>query len=168
MEITGRHTYQADFATVWGMLADPATMKARYEGLGHRDVSIVESSGDATSEKVSMKVHRTVDVDIPDLAKKVLKPTAVCVQLDEWWVDGDGRGGRFKVETKNQPVEINGKTRLWPGEGATTEFEVTLEVKVKVPMIGGKIAGVMRGDAEKLMRDEFAWNDQRLAQITGQ
>ena len=34
-------------------------------------------------------------------------------------------------------------------------------------IIGGKISGIMKGDAEKLMEDEFAWNDQRLAGSAG-
>ena len=118
-------------------------------------------------DRLVMKVHRVVDIDLPDIAKKVLKPTAVCIQTDEWWPAGDGHDGTFRVETKGQPVEITGKTKVRPGEGGTTDFEVSVEVKVKVPVIGGKIAGIMRGDAEKLMEDEFAWNDERLATSTG-
>lgn len=167
MEISGRHTYQAPYDAVWAMLADAETMRARYEGLGHRDVEILETSGDADSDRLVMKVHRVVDIDLPDIAKKVLKPTAVCIQTDEWWPAGDGHDGTFRVETKGQPVEITGKTKVRPGEGGTTDFEVSVEVKVKVPVIGGKIAGIMRGDAEKLMEDEFAWNDERLATSTG-
>jgi len=168
MEIHGRHTYQADFATVWAMIADPDTMRQRYEGLGHRDVQITGTEGDATTDRLVVSVHRVVDIDLPDIAKKVLKPTAVCTQTDTWRAAADGsREGDFRVETKGQPVEILGKVKLWPGEGATTEFTVDLDLKVKVPIIGGKISGVMRGDAEKLMNDEFAWNDQRLTQIAG-
>ena len=168
MEIHGRHTYQAAFPTVWAMLADPDTMRQRYEGLGHREVAITGTEGDATTDRLVVSVHRVVDIDLPDIAKKVLKPTAVCTQTDTWRAAPDGsREGEFRVETKGQPVEILGKVKLWPGEGDTTEFSVDLDLKVKVPIIGGKISGVMRGDAEKLMNDEFAWNDQRLAEITG-
>jgi len=92
----------------------------------------------------------------------------VALATGAWWLAEDGsRKGTFRVETKGQPVEIVGTTRLWPGDGGATEFQVDLELKVKVPIIGGKISGVMRGDAEKLMNDEFAWNDRRLAEITG-
>ena len=168
MEITGRHTYQADFATTWGVLADPATMCQRYEGLGHRDVRILRTEGDTTSDEVLVEVHRVVDIDLPEIAKKALKPTAVCIQTDRWRALPDGsREGDIRVETKGQPAEITGRTRLRPGADGTTEFEVTLELKVKVPIIGGKIANMMRGDAEKLMQDEFICNDRRIAEVTG-
>ncbi len=109
-----------------------------------------------------------VDIDLPEIAKKALKPTAVCIQTDRWRALPDGsREGDIRVETKGQPAEITGRTRLRPGADGTTEFEVTLELKVKVPIIGGKIANMMRGDAEKLMQDEFDWNDRRIAEVTG-
>ena len=85
-------------------------------------------------------------------------------QTDEWRRNDDGSwSGTFDVEVKGAPVRISGRMSLAPvGEG--TRHEVAIELQVKVPIIGGKIADLVgKRDVQRTLDAEFAFNAGRLA-----
>src|SRR3954469_22916478 len=137
MQISDQHTYAAPITTVIDMFADEGAIRDRYEGMGHRDVTVLECTRTATSLRV--RSSRVVDVELPSFAKKVLKPTNTMVQTDEWNADGDTWTGTFAVEVQGAPVRINGTMQLDP-EGDKSTHSVTINMDVKVPLVGGKIA----------------------------
>ena len=55
-------------------------------------------------------------------------------------------GGDLSIEAPGKPTSITGTIRLEPSGAGTTEV-VELEIKVKVPLIGGKLEKLM---AEKV------------------
>jgi hypothetical protein len=79
---------------------------------------------------------------VPGFAKKFAGETTRAVQTEEW---GSPSSGTITIETPGKPTSIHGTRTLTESGGRTTEtFEA--EVKVKVPLIGGKL--------EKLMADK--------------
>jgi hypothetical protein len=161
MELTGAHVYPVPVDAVVKMLRDKSCTVDKYESMGHRDVQILELvADDATLRIVSSRI---VDVDLPGFAKKALKPTNTMVQTDEWRRNDDGSwSGTFKVDVKGSPVRISGTMGLAPHADGS-RHEVALDVQVKIPIIGGKIAEwAGKNDVRRTLDAEFAFNDQHL------
>jgi hypothetical protein len=161
MLVNARHVFDHPIDQVWAMFRDPASHLAKFEGMGHRDIELLEHDDDGTD--VVIRVRRVVDVELPGVAKKALKPTNTVESTDRWHDNGDGTyGGTFEADAKGQPVDVKGTTKLF-SDGDKTVYEVSVDVKVNVPLIGGKITNWARGDIEKQMATEFEAGDRWLA-----
>lgn len=161
MRITGTHLYPVPIDAVLAMLRDESATVDKYESMGHRDVEILEFAAD--DDTIRIVSSRVVDVELPGFAKKALSPTNTMKQSDTWQRQGDGSwSGTFDVEVQGAPVHLNGTMSL-TSEGDGTRHDVTLEMQVKIPLIGGKIADwVGKNDAQRTLDAEFAYNDGRL------
>ena len=156
------HTFDAPAAQCWKMFHDPASHVAKFEGMGHHGVTVLEQ--DQTDGELRIVVTREVDIDgIPGFAKRFVKPRNTVVSTDRWQHRGDGTyGGEFTLDTKGAPIEIRGTTLLTP-DGDSTHYEVTVDIEVKVPLVGGKLADFSKGIVEKQLTQEFALSDTWLA-----
>ena len=161
MRIEGTHVYPVPVDAVIAMFRDETATVARYESMGHRDVKVVEL--DADDDTVRVVSTRVVDVDLPGFAKKALKPTNTMTQTDEWHRQDDGSwSGTFGVDVQGAPVRIDGTMQLVP-EANGARHTVNLDLQVKIPLIGGKIADwAGKNEGRKTLDAEFAFNAQRL------
>jgi hypothetical protein len=162
MELKGSHVYKAQIDRVMTMLADKSATTDKYASMGDRDIDIIDLVAD--DESLRIVSSRQVEVELPAFAKKALKPTNTMVQTDEWHRQPDGSwSGTFDVDVKGAPVHISGRMDLSPtAEGS--RHDVVLDVQVKVPLIGGKIAEwVGKKEVQRTLDAEFAFNDGRLA-----
>ena len=166
MELRETHTYQAPIERVLAMLGDEDATVAKYEGMGHREVSLLGAESD--DDHVHVASSRVVDVDLPGFARRVLKPTNTMRQTDDWVRAPDGTwSGTFAVEVDGAPVELSGSMGLAPGDG-TTDHSVTITMNVKVPLVGGKIADwAGKNDVRRTLEAEFAFGDAWLAEHPG-
>lgn len=162
MKMTKSHNFKASAASCWEMFSDPASHVAKFEGMGHHGVTIVEKK--KTKRSLSLTITREVDLDgIPGFAKKFIKPRNTVVSIDHWVDNGDGTySGEFTIETKGTPITIAGTTRVDPVADAAV-YTVEVEVKVNVPLVGGKLEGFAKGIVDKQLNDEFRLADEWLA-----
>jgi Protein of unknown function (DUF2505) len=161
MELTETHHFAAAADAVIDVLATEDAVLARYEGMGHRDVEVQRiDRDDGTLTVVS---RRVVEVDLPGFARKVLQPTNTMAQTDAWVKGPDGWTGTFDVAVAGAPVQLSGTMRLVDAT-AGSDYEVTLTMNVKVPLVGGKIADwIGKNDALTTLQAEFAATDAWLA-----
>lgn len=166
MDVSDSHTYAAPVDTVLDMFADPEAVVARYEGMGHRDVQVLEST--RTADSLTVRTSRVVEVDLPGFARKVLSPTNTMEQTDQWTAAGDGSwDGTVAVHVQGAPVQMSGTMRLEPA-GVATTMHLTLSMSVKVPLVGGKIADwAGKNDVPRTIAAEFAAGDAWLADHPG-
>lgn len=166
MAFTGDQTYDAPIDTVFALFLDPNVVTARYEAAGDRDLQILECGPDGSSarDETVIRTQRTVDVDLPGFASKVLKPTNTMVQVDRWSErDLDGaRDGDFDIEVKGAPVKVHGTMRIEPTADGGTRHIVEGKIEVKVPLIGGKIAGWAEGPSQQRLDAEYDFHRARL------
>jgi hypothetical protein len=129
--------YQASAADVYAMLADPAFRQRSADAMGvvSADVSITPT-GDGMSVTID-QVQRTEG--IPGFAKKFAGETTRAVQREEWTSPTEAT---IRIETPGKPTTIAGTLRLTESGGITTET-MEADVKVKVPLIGGKLESLM-------------------------
>jgi hypothetical protein len=163
MKLTDAHVYPVPVESVIAMLQDKSATVDKYEGMGHQEVQVLEFTADEGALRIVSS--RVVTVDLPGFAKKALKPTNTIVQTDEWRREADGSwSGTFGGDVKGSPVNIAGTMTLKPvANGA--EHTVTIDVQVKIPLIGGKIADwAGKNDVRRTLEAEFAFNDARLSE----
>jgi hypothetical protein len=162
MELDKHHTFDAPIDAVWAMFLDKESHLAKFASMGHRDVEILSCDEDDSHLKIEIK--RVVDLDVPSFARKVLKPSNTVVSTDTWQQRDDGTyGGTFEIDIKGAPVQAKGRTTLAPADGGGTDYTIEVDIKVKVPLIGGKIEGFAKGDIEKQIDQEFVAGDAWLA-----
>lgn len=129
--------YDAPLAAVSAMLADPAFREAV---TAHQQVvrSAVDVTTDGDVRTVVVElVHSTASV--PSVAKKFLGEEITIVQQEDWASDDEAE---VTVSIPGQPARATGHIRLVESGARTTET-VTMDVKVSVPLVGGKIEAMV-------------------------
>lgn len=141
-------TYDAPLAAVAAMLVDPAFREqvCDRQHVLRRQVS-VNPAGSGT-EVVVDQVQAAEG--IPSFAKKFVGDEINIVQK-EIWTDSE-RADVF-VTIPGKPGDMRGTIRLEERDGRTTET-VSLEIKVGLPLVGGKIEGLVGDLLLKAFRKE--------------
>lgn len=130
-------TYDAPAEKVSAMLADPAFRAevCAYQRVIRHDISI---------EPVGEGMHVTIDqwqptAGVPSFAKKIVGDETNIVQKEIW---SSPLLGDISISIPNKPGDINGTARIEEDNGVTTET-VTLDIKVGIPLIAGKLEGLL-------------------------
>ncbi len=160
MKIKALHQYSQDVDTVFGLFHDPDFMKEKYVSIGARNVEVLECSG--SDGRYSVKVRREVPADVPGLLKKFLNPWNTLTQSEQW--EGSAGGPyrcKIAIEIAGVPVRLGGEMELRTQDGGCVN-DVQLEVKCGIPLVGGKLADFVGGDAEKAIQAEYEFIRGRL------
>jgi hypothetical protein len=132
-------TYDAPLDEVAAMLADPAFREAvcDYQRVLRRSVTI---TGDATDGTLEVTIDQVQAAHgIPSFAQKIVGDEINIVQTERW---SSPAQGDLHLTIPGKPGEMKGTARLHESGGTTTET-VTLDVKVGIPLVGGKIEALI-------------------------
>ena len=154
LDIDLTNHYPADVATVFAMIGDEGFLRERYEALGATDVEVtcVEEDG-----RYRITIDRSVPVTVPSFARKVLSPRTKIHQVDEWSLaDLAEMTGRWTVKTHGLPIEMRGTVRLSPS-GSGSVHEITGDMHVGIPLIGGRLKKYLLGDTIESISGEHAF-----------
>lgn len=160
MKIKALHQYSTDVDGVFALFHDVDFMQEKYQGLGARNVTILECTG--SEGNYNVKVQREVPAEVPGLLKKFLNPWNTLVQTEQW----QGKSGgpyicKISIDISGVPVSIAGTMELRSTDAGCVN-EVQLEVKCGIPLVGGKLADFVGSDAEKSMQAEYQFISGRL------
>lgn len=153
MEISFTHRFARPVDDVWAMFHDPAAHVAKFERMGHTDLEVLDEQ--VTDDAIDLTIRRQVTVEVPSIAAKFISPSNTVTSHDHWQRDdADTCRGHYTVDIKGAPAETKGTTRLVAdGDGCT--YTVALDVRVKVPLVGDKVAKALRPQLEAQMQQEF-------------
>lgn len=126
-------SYDADPDAVYEMLADPAFRERVSEALDVVSAEVAIDRRDEGFSLVNDQVQRTDD--LPSFAKKFTGEATRAIQTEEW---PDRHGGSLQIDAPGKPSSIVGTIALVADGDGTTEV-VELDIRVKVPLIGGKL-----------------------------
>lgn len=130
-------TYDAPPEEVFAMLADPAF---REKVCAAQGVVSAEVRLTPTASGFDLDVEQVQNTaGLPSIAKKIAGDTTEVVVRERW---ADRTGGTVEIVAPGKPTTTSGTVALAATGGGTTET-VELEIKVKVPLIGGKLEGLM-------------------------
>jgi len=130
-------TYEAPARAVLAMLHDPEFREEVCDATGvlRHDVTVGET--DAGTEVVIDQVQTAQG--IPSFAKKFVGDEIQIVQKEIWT---DKNRADIDVTIPGKPGHMRGTATLVESGGTTTE-QVDLEIKVNIPLVGGKIEGLI-------------------------
>jgi len=130
-------TYDAPVADVAAMLADPAFREEVCVRTGtiRHGVSI---EGSGAGMHVSIDQAQSA-AGIPSFAKRLVGDEIHYVQVEEWSAVDQAR---VTVAIPGKPGEMAGTIALAEAAGTTTET-VSMEIRVGIPLVGGKIEGMV-------------------------
>jgi uncharacterized protein YndB with AHSA1/START domain len=137
MKIRHQLTYDASPEQVYAMLSDPAfrdKVCAAMDTVKH-DVSI-----DADPKHMSVRIDMVQHTKgVPGFAKKVVGDETRIIQSERW---AGGTGADLDLEIPGKPGHIRGRITL-TGDGSGTVESFEGEAKVNVPLVGGKLEGLI-------------------------
>ena len=159
MKMTVTHRFDAEVETVFKLVTDPDFLARKYADAGSTDIN-VELDGDGPT----VISHRKVTIDLPGFAKKVMAPTNTVVQTEAWGpADDTGRRVcRYKVEVQGVPSRIDGTVTL-STDGGGTRQDIVAEVKVSIPLLGGKLEKFAVESGVKTLQEEADFTAKELA-----
>ncbi len=130
------------------MLADPAFREkvCDYQRVLRRTVTI-ERQGEGMTVLID-QVQETKGV--PGFAKKVVGDETNIVQSETWATQ---QRGDVHVTIPGKPGAMSGTASLVEDSAGTTET-VSLDVKVSIPIVGGKLEGLIADMLSKALRAE--------------
>lgn len=134
--------YDAPPDDVLAMLADPAfrAKVCEAQGVVSHDIDLTPTGTGFTL--VNDQVQDTAG--LPAIAKKIAGDTTRAVIEEQW----TGHSGTVTITAPGKPTSATGTARL-EARGAGTAEVVELDIKVKVPVIGGKLEGLMADNITK-------------------
>ncbi len=157
--MTLRYEFDRDVATVFQLLTDPDFLVQRSSDLGELSAQCeVEEEADATRIVQSREIER----DLPSFLSRLFDPRQKITVVEEWKRQASGYRGSFTYEVIGQPVTIKGRFELKPrGEGC--EYSVSHDVKVKIPLIGGRAEKFVASQARESVLKELEYAAGKLS-----
>ena len=142
-------TYDAPPDEVFAMLADPAfrAKVCEAQGVVSHDIDLTPTATGFTL--VNDQVQNTAG--LPAIAKKIAGDTTRAVIEESW----EGHTGAVTITAPGKPTTATGTVRL-EARGSGTVEVLELDVKVKVPVIGGKLENLMADNIRAGMDAEHA------------
>lgn len=103
---------------------------------------------------VRLVVSRALPKGIPGFLQKLLPGDPRATQHEVWGPAGDGtRRGTWKAEISGAPATIGGTMRIEP-TATGNRYTIEGEVKVSVPIVGGRAEGLIAEQVVKLAAAE--------------
>ena len=159
---THSHDYSASPEALLDALCDDGYLKARNERFaGVGTPTCEKSDGSAV-----IRSTRQLPMDkIPGPVKGLVGDGQI-TQVDTWSTEADATGGftgSWRADLGTAPATIGGDYRIEPRDGGAT-YTCSVDVKVKVPFIGGKIEEQVRGYLDRLISKEQEFLGEWLGQ----
>lgn len=126
-------TYDASPAEVFDMLADPAFREAVCAA---QDVISAEVELERTGNGFTLTIDQMQKTDdLPGFARTFAGDSTRAIQREVW---ADPTGATLVIDAPGKPSDVRGTITLRP-EGSGTREIVELDLRVRVPLIGGKL-----------------------------
>jgi hypothetical protein len=159
-KFTNTDPYDASVDQMWAMLSDEAYWKAKYESLGATNVQF--TFFEASDTEIRMVNERDVPADLPSFAKKIVGDTNHTTHTETYSRAGDNVSGTADIRIKNVPGGMTGTYKI-SASGSGSTWAADYDIKVSIPMVGGKLEGVMKDETASNFKQEKTFNDQWLA-----
>jgi hypothetical protein len=148
---------------VYATMVDPDFLRARLQQIGGQGAALLEHSADLEGARYRLR-HGLDPEDLPSVVRAVL-PGDLTVERSERWTRQDSGSylGDVEVRIPGAPASAAGGMRLRDLPDGGSELNVRADVTVSVPLIGGKIEGIVAEQVLKLLTAETAFTRQWLA-----
>jgi hypothetical protein len=157
-----RSTYPAPADVVYSTLVDEAFLTERLNAIGGKNAALLSHRREG--DRAAFTLRQGVDGNrLPSAVRSILKGDLVVEREERWKAEDSADGGGYvslgKVSISGVPAEIRSRGRL-----VDTGLTVQAEVRVSIPLIGGKIEKLVAEQVEKLLAAEAEFAEKWLAE----
>ena len=131
--LTHTMTYDASLIEVAAMLTDPVFRETVCRNQRATSYA-VEIEGNVDAKAVRIEMTQPTD-KVPSFAKKLVGESTTIIWTETW---SSPSRATITVGIPGKPGEIAGTVALVEADGVTTET-IDLEIRVRIPLVGGKI-----------------------------
>ena len=143
-----RATFAASADDVFSTLVDEAFLTARLRDIGGKGAALLDHRTEG--DTAAYRLRQGVDANkLPSAVKSILKGDLV-VEREERW-RGHESAGRATIN--GVPAHITSRGRL-TGRGGDTELVISAEVKVGIPLVGGRLEKMVEEVLRRGLRRE--------------
>jgi uncharacterized protein YndB with AHSA1/START domain len=133
MKLTHSVRYDAPVDDVYAMLTDPAFREKAALAQGVTSVDVSVDGGTITLEM------QQPNTDLPGFARKIVGDDSRVIQAEAW---NGSDSADFSITIPGTPGSISGvRTLKADGDGTLDSFDG--EAKAKIPLVGGKLEGLI-------------------------
>jgi len=153
-------TFHYDHPTekVLALLLDPEFVTERSRAMGDSNIQVsVRRDG----PRVVVVNQRDVQRDLPSFARKLFSPVNRVTETDTWDTAGEVATGTSQVDVRGVPATIRATFELRP-QAAGSEYRITYDIAVRVPLIGGKLESYTLEQTKLSLRKELEYTADRL------
>lgn len=158
--------YPATPERLWQVFGQPDYPQRKYQAQGITAYRVRKF--DATTDRISLDVERTLSVPlhrIPHFAQRFVHPEQTLHYLSHWRRNGQGQADfDLEIVAAGLPLHITGRGELRQVGDSASRLSIEFDVKVSVPLIGGKIEKMVASFIEKSFHDDHAFTLQYLAE----
>lgn len=159
MKFDDKQVYNKPADTVIKMFSDKAYFENKYQKLGYSNIEVLEHVSDGNRFSITVRYSAKSNAPIPGFAKKFLGDTNVVTQTDSW--DLSKKTGRLQAEIRGVPVKVTADmTLVDEGGGAVNRLKWNLSSSI--PLIGGKLEGVVASDIQSKAKLDQATSSELL------
>ena len=161
MKIEAQHEYSHSIDEVYAAFTDPDFYIKKFEAIGARNVTVVDSSQD--EDTFSIVTEREVPANAPAALRSFISDWSTLTQ-EEFWQgeDGDEYYNELTIESASVPVTMTGVMTL-SGDSDACVNDIEITVKCGIPLLGGKLEKFVAEDVANNLEGEFKFISAYLA-----
>ncbi len=157
-----RSTFAAAADETYRTLVDKAFLTDRLRDIGGKDATLLDHA--QSGERVTFRMRQGVDAArLPGAVRSILNGDLVVEREERWQPESGAYAGTSRVTITGVPGDIQGRSRI-AGTGADATLVITAQVKVSIPLIGGKLEKVVAEQVGKLLAAEAEYAEKWLAE----
>lgn len=161
-----RSTFPAPAAIVYSTLVDKAFLTERLRTIGGKGAALLAHSraGSDVLAAATFRMRQGVDASrLPGAVRSILNGDLVVEREERWAPEGEHYAATSQVTISGVPGEIRGRSRI-TAQGSGSALVTTAQVKVNIPLIGGRLEKVVGDQVGKLLAAEAEFAEKWLAE----
>ncbi len=163
MSFTITHSYAKDSDILFRVLTDASYLVKKFEATGAKNVEVIECRERGGVFVITRKLD--LPTNPPGFAKKFVKSTNTVIATDTWQsFDNPLKQGVFELDIKGVPISASGQIMLKPTKKGC-DYIVVFEPKVRIPLIGGKIAQLVENDTRANQEKDYRFTRKYLESL---
>jgi hypothetical protein len=159
--IEHRAEFSQGIAEVFAAVSDRDALQARLDAIGGQNAAVRTYSRE--DETVRFLLHQGVPAEKLPSFVRALHPGDLVVEREQTWTRaGAGYTGTVQATVGGMPGEITARTEL-SAEGGTTVLRTSGAVRIRIPLVGGKVEGFVADQVTNLLQGEAEFTARWLA-----
>jgi hypothetical protein len=159
--IEHRASFSTEGRSVYAVLVDPTFLTDRLNTIGGSQAALLDHQ--ATAGEVTFRLRQGLAAELlPSTVRTFLKGDLV-VTREETWRSEDVTG-TVRATIPGVPGEISGAMRLVDLGADESELVTSAQIRVGIPLVGGKLESLIAEQVRKLLANESEFTAKWLAE----